>query len=62
MHDSIDVGYTTAVHPTTTPSRISIYSTRAPALTLWALHVFILLFTCVQALEEAARSSKKDTP
>ena len=37
-------------------------STRAPAPTLWLLHVFVLLFTFVQTLEEAVRSIKKDTP
>ena len=41
---------------------VTICSTRAPAPTLWVLHVFVLLFTFVQTLEEAARSIKKDTP
>ena len=37
-------------------------STRAPAPTLWVLHVFVSLFTCVQILDEAAKSIEENTP
>ena len=37
-------------------------STRTPAPTLWVLHVFVSLFTCVQVLEEAAKRIEENTP